>query len=94
MVEMVVVRSRLFSWNKGLWTLFHLKFTRHIKAGNGGDGRATEGWEMEMIYIEVPLNRVKIKETEKFYRNYGRGEASTPERWWRFRKFQFQQIKP
>jgi GTPase len=24
--------------NKGLWTLFHLKFARHIKAGYGGDG--------------------------------------------------------
>ena len=22
--------------NKGLWTLFHLKFARHIKAGHGG----------------------------------------------------------
>jgi GTP-binding protein len=25
--------------HKGLWTLFHLKFARHIKAGSGGDGR-------------------------------------------------------
>jgi GTP-binding protein len=25
-------------------SLFHLKFTRHIKAGNGGDGVETEYW--------------------------------------------------
>jgi GTPase involved in cell partitioning and DNA repair len=36
--------------NKGLWTLFHLKFARHIKAGNGGDGVETEVLVlMEMI---------------------------------------------
>jgi GTP-binding protein len=35
--------------NKGLWTLFHLKFARHIKA-DGGDGSGTEVLVlMEMI---------------------------------------------
>ena len=24
--------------NKNLWTLYHLKFTKHVKAGHGGDG--------------------------------------------------------
>ena len=24
--------------NKSLWTLFHLKFAKHVKAGHGGDG--------------------------------------------------------
>jgi len=52
--------------NKGLWTLFHLKFARHIKAGHGGDGggdRST-GADGEDKYIEVPLGTVvKDKET-------------------------------
>ena len=52
--------------NKGLWTLFHLKFARHIKAGHGGDGggdRST-GADGEDKIIEVPLGTVvKDKET-------------------------------
>ena len=24
--------------SKNLWTLFHLKFLRHVKSGHGGDG--------------------------------------------------------
>ena len=52
--------------NKGLWTLFHLKFARHIKAGHGGDGggdRST-GADGEDKFIEVPLGTVvKDKET-------------------------------
>jgi GTP-binding protein len=38
MEEMEVVEDTFFLVGKGLWTLFHLKFARHIKAGNGGDG--------------------------------------------------------
>jgi GTP-binding protein len=37
MVVMEVVVDMFFRY-KGLWTLFHLKFARHIKAGSGGDG--------------------------------------------------------
>jgi len=52
--------------NKGLWTLFHLKFARHVKAGHGGDGggdRST-GADGDDKYIEVPLGTVvKDKET-------------------------------
>ena len=52
--------------NKGLWTLFHLKFARHIKAGHGGDGggdRST-GADGDDKFIEVPLGTVvKDKET-------------------------------
>ena len=39
MVEMVVVADTyILKGNKSLWTLFHLKFARHVKAGHGGDG--------------------------------------------------------
>ncbi len=54
--------------NKSLWTLFHLKFARHIKAGHGGDGggdRST-GADGEDKYIEVPLGTVvRDKETDE-----------------------------
>jgi GTP-binding protein len=46
--------------NKELWTLFHLKFARHIRGGHGGDGgsdRAT-GADGEDKFIEVPLGTV------------------------------------
>ena len=52
--------------NKGLWTLFHLKFARHIKAGHGGDGGSdrSTGADGEDKIIEVPLGTVvKDKET-------------------------------
>src|SRR6187402_535125 len=52
--------------NKGLWALFHLKFARHIKAGNGGDGSGdrSTGADGDDKYIEVPLGTVvKDKET-------------------------------
>ncbi|RZJ34973.1 MAG: GTPase ObgE [Flavobacterium sp.] len=46
--------------NKELWTLFHLKFARHIKAGHGGDGGSdrSTGADGEDKYIEVPLGTV------------------------------------
>ena len=49
--------------NKGLWTLFHLKFARHIKAGNGGDGSGdrSTGADGDDKFIEVPLGMVKKK---------------------------------
>lgn len=52
--------------NKNLWTLFHLKFLRHVKAGHGGDGGSSRstGADGEDKYIEVPLGTViKNKET-------------------------------
>lgn len=51
--------------NESLWTLYHLKFARHIKAGHGGDGgrsRST-GADGEDKVVEVPLGTV-IKEKE------------------------------
>lgn len=52
--------------NEGLWTLYHLKFARHIKAGHGGDGGSARstGADGEDKIIEVPLGTVvKDKET-------------------------------
>jgi GTP-binding protein len=52
--------------NESLWTLYHLKFARHIKAGHGGDGGSARstGADGEDKYIEVPLGTVvKDKET-------------------------------
>lgn len=52
--------------NKNLWTLFNLKFLRHVKAGHGGDGGSSRstGHDGEDKYIEVPLGTIiKDKET-------------------------------
>lgn len=52
--------------NEGLWTLYHLKFKRHVKAGHGGDGGSSRstGADGEDKIIEVPLGTVvKDKET-------------------------------
>lgn len=51
---------------KNLWTLFHLKFLRHVKSGHGGDGGSSRstGHDGEDKFIEVPLGTVvKDKET-------------------------------
>ena len=46
--------------NKNLWTLFHLKFTRHIKAGHGSDGSSSRstGADGKDKYLELPLGTV------------------------------------
>jgi len=46
--------------NKQLWTLLHLKFTKHVKAGNGGVGgkSLSTGAYGEDKIIEVPLGTV------------------------------------
>jgi GTP-binding protein len=50
--------------NKGLWTLFHLKFARHIKARCDGSGDRSTGADGDDKFIEVPLGTVvKDKET-------------------------------
>lgn len=51
--------------NSNLWTLIHLKFKRHIKAGHGAhgsSGRSTRA-DGEDAIIEVPLGTV-VKDTE------------------------------
>lgn len=51
--------------NKNLWTLFHLKFKRHIKAEHGEHGgkQRSTGADGADEYIEVPLGTV-IRDTE------------------------------
>ncbi|MUP46627.1 GTPase ObgE [Gramella sp. BOM4] len=51
--------------NKNLWTLFHLKFKRHVKAEHGGDGgkQRSTGADGSDEYIEVPLGTV-IRDTD------------------------------
>lgn len=46
--------------NRNLWTLLHLKFTRHILAGNGESGSAkrSSGKDGEDKVIEVPCGTV------------------------------------
>ena len=43
--------------NSNLWTLFHLRYTRHLKAGNGEPGgkQRSTGKDGEDVTIEVPL---------------------------------------
>ena len=54
--------------NKNMWTLFHLKFKKHFKAEQGGDGdksRST-GKNGTDIYIDVPLGTIlRDSETNK-----------------------------
>ena len=56
----IIVRA-----NPNMWTLYHLKFKRHFRAGhgaNGGKSRST-GADGTDIYIDVPLGTV-IRNTE------------------------------
>lgn len=51
--------------NSNLWTLLHLKFKRHIRAGHGSHGSSgrSTGADGEDAYVEVPLGTV-IRDTE------------------------------
>ena len=51
--------------NSNLWTLYHLKFKRHYKAGHGGAGskQTSTGADGEDIIIEVPLGTV-VRDSE------------------------------
>lgn len=55
--------------NESLWTLHHLRFERHIKAGHGGDGGSSRSTGSDGVdrYIDVPLGTIiKDKETGEF----------------------------
>ncbi|ARV09225.1 GTPase ObgE [Winogradskyella sp. PC-19] len=56
----VIVRG-----NPNLWTLLHLKFKRHIRAGHGSHGSSgrSTGADGEDMYLDVPLGTV-IRDTE------------------------------
>jgi GTPase len=51
--------------NENLWTLYHLKFKRHIKAEHGENGgkQRSSGAQGADEYVEVPLGTV-IRDTE------------------------------
>ena len=54
--------------NKQMWTLLHLKFKKHIKAGHGGDGSGNlkSGAQGKDVIIDVPIGTVaKDKETDQ-----------------------------
>ncbi|WP_319499726.1 GTPase ObgE [uncultured Draconibacterium sp.] len=46
--------------NEQMWTLLHLKFRKHIKAGHGEQGgkQRSTGADGEDVYLEVPLGTV------------------------------------
>tara|TARA_Y100001968_G_scaffold205015_1_gene188268 strand:- start:1135 stop:2136 length:1002 start_codon:yes stop_codon:yes gene_type:complete len=55
--------------NRNLWTLLHLKYTKHIKAGHGGDGskNTSTGASGKDVIIDVPLGTiVKDSESKEF----------------------------
>lgn len=55
--------------NEQLWTLLHLKYRKHIKAGHGdsGSGNQKTGKQGEDVYIDVPLGTVvRDGETSEF----------------------------
>jgi len=51
--------------NRNLWTLYHLKFKRHFRAGHGGAGskQTSTGADGDDVYIDVPLGTV-VRDTE------------------------------
>lgn len=51
--------------NKNLWTLFSLKFKRHFRAEQGGDGSKSRstGKDGPDIYIDVPLGTI-VRDSE------------------------------
>ena len=51
--------------NANLWTLYHLKFKRHFKAGHGEHGgkQTSTGADGQDVYIDVPLGTV-VRDTE------------------------------
>ncbi|NND87758.1 MAG: GTPase ObgE [Flavobacteriaceae bacterium] len=51
--------------NENMWTLYHLKFKRHFRAGHGSSGgkQTSTGADGEDVYVEVPLGTV-VKNTE------------------------------
>ena len=51
--------------NKDMWTLFHLKFKKHFRAEQGGDGSKSRstGKDGTGIYVDVPLGTI-VRDSE------------------------------
>src|SRR5512140_1606016 len=55
--------------NNQMWTLLHLRYKRHIFAGNGisGGGQQSTGADGDDIRIDVPLGTIaKVEDTDEF----------------------------
>ncbi len=55
--------------NRNLWTLLHLRYTKHLMAENGGNGGSNQcfGKNGANVYVDVPLGTVvKDPETGEF----------------------------
>ncbi len=46
--------------NEQMWTLLHLKYRKHVMAGNGGNGskQTSTGKDGEDVYLDVPLGTI------------------------------------
>ena len=55
----------IFRGNENLWTLHHLKFNKHFRAGHGEHGSKSRstGADGTDVFVEVPLGTV-VRETE------------------------------
>jgi len=55
--------------NRNLWTLLHLRYTKHVFAEHGGNGQKNQcfGKDGENAYIEVPLGTIiRLVDTDEF----------------------------
>ncbi len=55
----------IFRGNSNLWTLLHLKFKKHIRAGHGEHGGSSRSFGADGVdeYVDVPLGTV-VRDTE------------------------------
>ena len=64
--------------DKSLWTLYHFKFQKHFKSGNGGDGSKSRssGADGEDIIIRVPVGTIvrNSESNELIYETLNDGE--------------------
>lgn len=61
--------SVILRGNRNLWTLLHLRYTKHIFAEHGGNGQKNQcfGKDGDNAYIDVPLGTiVKMDETGEY----------------------------
>ena len=51
--------------SKDMWTLFHLKFKKHFRAEQGGDGSKSRstGKDGTDVYVDVPLGTI-VRDSE------------------------------
>ena len=55
--------------NRNLWTLLHLRYTKHVFAEHGGNGQKNQcfGKDGDNAYIEVPLGTIiRLVDTDEY----------------------------